>query len=110
MRDRGQRPPQLTGYGAKLDVAKAQAAVGLGDCGAQPALLGHGLPQALVIGASRIVQHPAHHAHAATAVQEPARLAAQEFLVVGKVEIHGRPARYRCVRAQGYPPLRERKA
>jgi len=90
--DWGQGSAQLLGDGGQFDVAKTEPAVGLGDRRAQPALLGHGLPQALVIGSGGIVQHAAHDGDVAAALEEPPRLAFEKFLIVGEVEIHGLPS------------------
>ena len=86
--DRGGDPAHLLGDGAELHVAQAQAAEFLGDRRAQPALLGHALPQLDVMGDVVVVEHLADRGAGAAGLHELARLVLEELLVVGIVEIH----------------------
>ena len=87
--DRSQRAAKLLGDGGQFDVTEAKAAVRFRDRGSQPALAADRFPQSLVVGLGRVVEDAAHHGDAAVALEEPARLAFEEFLIVGVVEIHG---------------------
>ena len=69
-------------------MAHAGAAVFFRNGGAEPAHFGHAFPQCAVIGGVAF-QHAADLLGGAAFAQEAARLVAQLFQLVGKVEIHG---------------------
>ncbi len=87
--DRGNRAAHLFCQNAHLQHAEAKAAMLFRDRGAKPPHLDDLAPQFLVIGDLVIVEDLADFPRRAGLREEFAGLVGEEFLVFGKIEIHG---------------------
>jgi hypothetical protein len=84
----GEATSQLFRDHAKLEIAEPGAAIRLGDRGALPAVLRHAAPELDVVGRVRLEDAPDPRGGSLLS-EEFLRLIAQDFLVVGEVEVHG---------------------
>ena len=87
-RHRGQRAPEFLGDHALLQMADAEAAIFLGDGGAEPAEPGHVAPDRCV-EAGLALEHGPYRGRRAFIGEEPAGLLLELLLVFGEIEIHG---------------------
>jgi len=84
---RCQHPADLLGQHAQGLGAHVCATVFLGQRGAEPAHVGHALPQAAIVGVGAI-EDAAHRGRRAAIGEKAPRLLAQQLQVIGEIEVH----------------------
>jgi hypothetical protein len=84
----GQSPAHFLGHHAGFQVAKATAAILLGDSQADPAILGHLLPQRLIEISLGVIHDLVDALHGRALRQQATRRITDHFLVFRKSKIH----------------------